>query len=92
VPDGHLAGRAHAAPDVDTLNKQIVLNNNVVFGSVNANRRHTSRPRTRWHARADRGWLDRLVTRWVPLAAWMEALERRDGDVKTVVEMEIGRI
>jgi len=32
------------------------------------------------------------VTRWVPLAAWMEALERRDGDVKTVVEMEIGRI
>jgi len=75
--------------DVDTLNKQMVLNNNVVFGSVNANRRHYEQAADAL-ARADRGWLDRLVTRWVPLAAWVEALERRDGDVKTVVE--IGRI
>jgi glucose 1-dehydrogenase len=75
--------------DVDTLNKQMVLNNNVVFGSVNANRRHYKQAADAL-ARADRVWLDRLVTRWVPLAAWVEALERRDGDVKTVVE--IGRI
>jgi hypothetical protein len=75
--------------NVDSLNEQMVLNNNVVFGSVNANRRHYEQAADAL-ARADRGWLDRLVTRWVPLAAWVEALERRDGDVKTVVE--IGRI
>jgi len=75
--------------DVDTLNKRMVLNNNVVFGSVNANRRHYEQAVDAL-ARADSRWLDRLVTRWVPLAEWMEALERRDGDVKTVVE--IGRI
>jgi hypothetical protein len=34
---------------------------------------------------ADRSWLDRLVTRWVPLDRWSEALERRDEDVKVVV-------
>jgi threonine dehydrogenase-like Zn-dependent dehydrogenase len=75
--------------DVDMLNKQMVLNNNVVFGSVNANRRHYEQAADAL-ARADRAWLDRLVTRWVLLASWNEALERREGDVKTVVE--IGRI
>jgi glucose 1-dehydrogenase len=82
------AGRALPL-NVDTLNEQMVLNNTVVFGSVNANRRHYEQAADAL-ARADRQWLDRLVTRWVPLAAWMEALERRDGDAKTVVE--IGRI
>ncbi len=82
------AGRALPL-NVDTLNEQMVLNNTVVFGSVNANRRSYEQAADAL-ARADRQWLDRLVTRWVPLAAWMEALERRDGDAKTVVE--IGRI
>jgi threonine dehydrogenase-like Zn-dependent dehydrogenase len=72
--------------DVDTLNRRMVLNNNVMFGSVSANRRHYEQAADAL-TRADRGWPDRLVTRWVPLATWMEALERRDGDVKTVVEI-----
>lgn len=74
---------------VDVLNKDLVLANKAVVGSVNANRRHYEQA-TEALAKADPGWLDRLVTRWVPLAAWAEALERREGDVKTVVE--IGRI
>ena len=74
---------------VDVLNKDLVLANKAVVGSVNANRRHYEQA-TEALAGADRGWLDRLVSRWVPLAAWSEALERREGDVKTVVE--IGRI
>jgi glucose 1-dehydrogenase len=74
--------------DVDTLNRRMVLNNNVMFGSVSANRRHYEQAADAL-TRADRGWLDRLVTRWVPLATWMEALERRDGDVKTVVEIDL---
>ena len=36
-------------------------------------------------ARADAGWLDRLITRRVPLERWREGLERREGDVKTVI-------
>lgn len=73
--------------DVDELNKELVLNNNVVFGSVNANRRHYEQAAEAL-SRADRGWLERLVTRWVPLDAWPEALERREDDVKTVIEIE----
>jgi threonine dehydrogenase-like Zn-dependent dehydrogenase len=71
--------------DVDTLNRRMVLNNNVMFGSVSANRRHYEQAADAL-TRADRGWMDRLVTKWLPRAAWMEALGRRDGEVKTVVE------
>ncbi len=81
-------GRTGDIP-VDALNKSIVLENKAIVGSVNANRRHYEQAIDAL-AKADPGWLDRTVTRWVPLASWAEALERREGDVKTVVE--IGRI
>jgi glucose 1-dehydrogenase len=71
--------------DASALNKEMVLNNSVVFGSVNANRRHFMQAE-RALANADRAWLDRLVTRWVPLERWQEALERRPDDVKTAIE------
>ncbi len=32
-------------------------------------------------------WLERLITRRVPLDRWQEALESRPGDVKTVIEI-----
>jgi glucose 1-dehydrogenase len=69
---------------VDALNKRLVLNNNAVVGCVNANRRHYEAA-SRALSAADRGWLERLVTRWVPLQRWSEALERRPDDVKVVV-------
>jgi threonine dehydrogenase-like Zn-dependent dehydrogenase len=72
--------------NVDDLNKNIVLNNNVVFGSVNANRRHYEAAAEAL-PKADPAWLDRLVTRWEPLEKWQAALERRDGDVKTVIRV-----
>jgi threonine dehydrogenase-like Zn-dependent dehydrogenase len=71
---------------VDALNKRLVLNNNAIVGSVNANRRHYEEA-ARALAEAARGWLERLVTRWVPLERWAEALERRPDDVKVVVEV-----
>lgn len=70
--------------DLGGLGRTIVLENNVVFGSVNANRRHYEQAADAL-ARADRGWLGELITRSVPLARWSEALERREDDVKTVV-------
>jgi glucose 1-dehydrogenase len=80
------AGRTAPTLDTDALNKQLVLKNNVVFGSVNAAFRHY-RDAVDALGRADRGWLERLVTRWEPLDAWREALERRPEDVKTVVQI-----
>jgi len=79
-------GRTAGSLDVDALNKQMVLNNAVVFGSVNAGVRHYEQGAAAL-ATADRGWLEDLITRWVPLERWPEALERREGDVKTVVEV-----
>jgi hypothetical protein len=38
-------------------------------------------------ARADKGWLGRLITRKVPIEEWHEALERRPGDVKAVISL-----
>ena len=70
--------------DAGALNRELVLENNVVFGSVNANRLHYEQAAAAL-ANADPGWLERLITRRVPLPQWSEALERRSGDVKTVI-------
>ncbi len=72
--------------DVGDLNRTFVLENDVVFGSVNANRRHYEAAAEAL-ARADRGWLERLITRRVPLSRWPEALERQPHDVKTVIDL-----
>jgi threonine dehydrogenase-like Zn-dependent dehydrogenase len=79
-------GRTAPAIDTDALNKRMVLNNNVVFGSVNAAIRHYDQG-AQALSRADRSWLQSLVTRWEPLDRWADALERREGDVKTVIEI-----
>jgi threonine dehydrogenase-like Zn-dependent dehydrogenase len=63
----------------------VVLRNNVVVGSVNANKRH-------WYkagealARADRAWLERLITRREAPTEFMRALHRTPEDIKVVVQ------
>ncbi|HZL94700.1 MAG TPA: glucose 1-dehydrogenase [Vicinamibacterales bacterium] len=63
----------------------MVLQNNVVVGSVNANRRH-------WYkaaqvlARADRAWLGRLITRREGPEAFVRALQRQPDDIKVVIQ------
>ena len=71
--------------DVGAVNNELVLENDIVFGSVNANRRHFEAAVDAL-ARADRDWLDGMITRRVPLQRWTEALEPRPHDVKTVIE------
>ena len=73
--------------DLGDLNRRMVLENDVVFGSVNANRRHDEQA-ARALAAADREWLRRLITRRVPLARWREAFVKHDDDVKVVVTMD----
>jgi len=71
--------------DIGDLNRDMVLENHVVFGSVNANRRHY-RAAAAALAKADKDWLDRLITRRVPLEGWREAFEPRPDDIKVVVD------
>jgi threonine dehydrogenase-like Zn-dependent dehydrogenase len=73
--------------DVGALNNELVLENDVVFGSVNANRRHFLAAAESL-GNADRAWLAGLITRTVPLDRWQEALDKGDDDVKVVVEFD----
>jgi threonine dehydrogenase-like Zn-dependent dehydrogenase len=70
--------------DVGAFNRELVLENNVVFGSVNANRRHYELG-GRALMEADPRWLERLITRRVPIERWEEALSRRPSDVKGLI-------
>jgi threonine dehydrogenase-like Zn-dependent dehydrogenase len=72
--------------DAGSLNRSMVLENEAVVGSVNANRRHYEAGAEAL-ATADRSWLERLITRRVPLADWATALARDPNDVKVVVEV-----
>ena len=70
--------------DLQGLNRELVLENNVIFGSVNANRRHYEAAAEAL-TKADRGWLNRLITRQVPVESWADALARRPDDVKPII-------
>lgn len=72
--------------DAGALGREIVLQNDAVFGSVNANRRHYEQA-AKALQHADRAWLARLLTRRVPLSDAVSALERRDDDIKVVLEL-----
>jgi glucose 1-dehydrogenase len=71
--------------DIGALNRTLVLDNSAVFGTVNANRRHYELA-AQALARADKSWLERLITRRVPLERWSEALEHRRGDIKVIID------
>lgn len=70
--------------DVGALNRELVLENDVVLGSVNA-RREDYEQAVMHLVEADPGWLDDVITRRVPIERWREAFERREEDVKTVM-------
>ncbi len=68
-----------------SLATDTVLKNLVLFGSVNANRRHYYRA-AQVLARADRAWLEQLLTRRVGADEFEQALEREPDDIKVVIE------
>lgn len=71
--------------DLGTINRNMVLENSAIFGSVNANRRHWEKAKQAL-SQADRNWLSRLISRTEPLSNWQQALERRPDDIKVVIE------
>lgn len=68
-----------------SLATEAVLKNLVLFGSVNANRRHYYRA-AKVLARADRSWLEQVVTRRVVPDDVDEALDKGTDDIKVVME------
>ena len=63
-----------------------MLENDVVFGSVNANLGHYALALEAL-GRADIAWLERLITRRVPLERFAEVVEARPDDVKVVLDL-----
>jgi threonine dehydrogenase-like Zn-dependent dehydrogenase len=85
-----LTGMSTGARTVDldaaALNRRLVLENDVVFGTVNANRRHYIAAVDALAA-APAAWLDQLISRRVPLDRWRDAFTPRPDDVKVVIEV-----
>jgi threonine dehydrogenase-like Zn-dependent dehydrogenase len=73
--------------DPTIFTRDMVLENDVVFGTVNANRTHYAAAAAALK-QADPAWLERLITRRVPLERWAEALNRQRDDIKVVLEFE----
>ena len=63
----------------------VVLRNNVIVGSVNANKRHWYKA-TKVLAGAERSFLSRLITRCESPDAFRRALHRSLEDIKVVIQ------
>lgn len=83
-----ISGTGHTMPvDVAALNRDQVLSNDVIFGSVNANRGHYLAAAEALR-RADPTWLARMISRRVAVPDYAELFQPRPQDVKVVLEMQ----
>lgn len=80
---------AETAVDPGLLNRNMVLQNSVIFGSVNANRQHYQLAAEAL-AGAEPDWLADLITRQVPLGQWADAYAHRPDDIKTILSFQDG--
>ena len=85
---GVSSGGRDLTVDAGLINRRMVLENDVVFGTVNANRAHYEAAAVALAA-ADRRWLEGLITRRVALDDFAGALERQPDDVKVVLEIAL---
>jgi glucose 1-dehydrogenase len=72
--------------DPGQANNRLVLENDVIFGSVNANAGHWAMAAEALGA-ADREWLSRLVSRRVPLSSFDDAFDHQSDDIKVVIDL-----
>ncbi|HET8933697.1 MAG TPA: glucose 1-dehydrogenase [Polyangiales bacterium] len=84
---GLSSGKRTIELGVRNFNDALVLENEVVFGTVNANIRHYEAARDALSL-APAEWLARLITRRVPLAQFAEAYEARADDIKVVIDWQ----
>lgn len=71
--------------DIGKINRTMVLENSVIFGTVNANRKHYQMA-AEVLAKADPNWLARMISRREPLSNWKKAFERHPDDIKVVID------
>jgi glucose 1-dehydrogenase len=89
---GVSAGSRSLTIDAAHLNLEMVLNNRLVFGTVNANRRHFESGVAHLQAIAGR-WpalLERMITRRIPLALFDQSALEHPDDLKVVVDVNPG--
>jgi threonine dehydrogenase-like Zn-dependent dehydrogenase len=83
-----LAGVSHSSQTLqvraEQLNQRLVLDNDVVFGTVNARRSHYQAAVDALMA-ADKAWLGSLITRELPLEDFPQAMTSRPEDIKVVL-------
>ncbi|MEU9092989.1 hypothetical protein [Streptomyces sp. NPDC048428] len=84
---GISSGSRKVTVDLDATARDMALENTVVFGSVNAGRRHYEQAAAALAA-ADPGRLDRLITRRVPVSGFADARHKRSDDVTAVVDLQ----
>ena len=82
---GLSSGPHRARLSADALGNTLVLENDVVLGSVNANLRHYHSALAALTA-APQAWLERMIARRVSVARYHEAFERHAQDVKVVID------
>ncbi|MFV2021531.1 glucose 1-dehydrogenase [Micromonospora sp. LOL_023] len=78
------ASAHHVELDLNELNRCLVLKNNVIFGTVNANRRHWQQAADAL-AHADHDWLMDMITHRYGLDDYEKAYAEQSG-IKTVIE------
>jgi glucose 1-dehydrogenase len=71
--------------DLGALNRAMVLDNSTVFGTVNANRLHYDLAAEALR-KADKGWLEAMITRREPVEQWTRSLQRHPDDIKVIVD------
>jgi glucose 1-dehydrogenase len=72
--------------DLSTLCRMTVVNNSTIFGVVSANKRHYSNAAEDL-AKANRNWLESMITRRLPFERALEGLRLQQDDVKTIIEL-----
>jgi threonine dehydrogenase-like Zn-dependent dehydrogenase len=85
---GLSSGAHHIHFDLSELNREMVLQNDVIFGSVNANRRHYDLAANAL-TQASPDWLRGLISRRLPLSEWRSAIQPQPGDIKVVIDFSL---
>ncbi|RVX43916.1 threonine dehydrogenase-like Zn-dependent dehydrogenase [Nonomuraea polychroma] len=82
---GVCASSAEASWDVGLMNNVLVHSNKLLFGSVSASRTHYDLA-IRALQNAPPEWLDRMITRRLPVRHAMAAFDKEPEDIKTVID------
>jgi threonine dehydrogenase-like Zn-dependent dehydrogenase len=83
-------GESKVTFDVAAWNQDMVLGNRVVFGTVNASRRHFEAGVRDLATAEERfpGWLERIITRRLPMTEAKTAFAKGKGDIKSVLRFD----